>query len=340
VRPIVSRPGDAVFVGDTVEFELTVRNTGNDDALDVTLTDVLPIGFTYVAGSTSVVNGPLSGAKTDARDSDGVDFDTASRTLVVRLGAGADGTKGGSLAIGESQTVRFRATVAAGQGGQILTNQAKVAGRGLHGSPRDEWASDSGDGGLPRSYGRARRYMRARRRVPGDTLLAHAPLRLRDLQRGLRPRAPLSPASTPRGPRATPRGRLVARAASARPSTSRAAPRPRRPRATRSRARAPLASPTTAPRRAAPAPRSRRRCASWPGPRPGSASSALRLKSARACARCAPRRTSARGVRATSARLGPRPAPRPRSRSAGPPARAGSAHRTPIVWAAPAPSAT
>ncbi|MFO0640224.1 MAG: hypothetical protein U0183_13480 [Polyangiaceae bacterium] len=149
VRPIVSRPGDAVFVGDTVEFELTVRNTGNDDALDVTLTDVLPIGFTYVAGSTSVVNGPLSGTKTDARDSDGVDFDSASRTLVVRLGAGADGTKGGSLAIGESQTVRFRATVAAGQGGQVLTNQAKVAGRGLHGSPRDEWASDSGDGGLP-----------------------------------------------------------------------------------------------------------------------------------------------------------------------------------------------
>jgi len=149
VKSLVNRPGGATFVGDQVEFSLTVTNTGNDDALEVVLTDVLPAGFTYVRESAEVLTGPGVGTKTDRKDLDGVDYDDPTRTLVVRLGTGADGTRGGSLVAGASQTLRFRATIAAGQGGQVLTNQATVSARGLHGSPRDTWQSDSGDGGLP-----------------------------------------------------------------------------------------------------------------------------------------------------------------------------------------------
>jgi len=149
VRPIVSRPGGAVFVGDVVEFTVTAKNTGNDPALDVAVTDVLQAGFTFVDGSIEVLSGAGLGPKTDRRDLDTAEYDPATRTLVARLGAGADGTTGGRLEVGESASFRFRATVAAGQGGQVLTNQASVAARGLHGSPRASWLSDSGDGGLP-----------------------------------------------------------------------------------------------------------------------------------------------------------------------------------------------
>lgn len=149
VKSLVNRPGAATFVGDLVEFTLTVTNSGNDSSLEVVLTDVLPAGFTYVRESLEILSGPGAGAKTDRKDLDGVDYDDVTRTLVVRLGTGADGTRGGSLGVGEGQTLRFRATVAAGQGGQVLTNQASVSARGLRGSPRDTWQSDSGNGGLP-----------------------------------------------------------------------------------------------------------------------------------------------------------------------------------------------
>ena len=148
-RPLVNRPGGAVFVGDEIEFTITAKNTGNDAALDVAVTDVIPAGFTYVANSVEVLAGPGLGSKTDRKDLDGVEYDAATRTLVARVGTGADGINGGRLEIGETSSFRFRAAVAAGQGGQILTNQASIAARGFRGSPRTSWLSDSGDGGLP-----------------------------------------------------------------------------------------------------------------------------------------------------------------------------------------------
>ncbi|MEG2433197.1 MAG: hypothetical protein RSB25_16270, partial [Acinetobacter sp.] len=41
----------AVTRGDTVTYELTYKNTGNADATNLTIEDVLPAGVTYVAGS-------------------------------------------------------------------------------------------------------------------------------------------------------------------------------------------------------------------------------------------------------------------------------------------------
>ncbi len=41
----------AVARGDTVTYELTYKNTGNADATNLTIEDVLPAGVTYVAGS-------------------------------------------------------------------------------------------------------------------------------------------------------------------------------------------------------------------------------------------------------------------------------------------------
>lgn len=148
-RPLVARPGGAVFAGDTIEFTLSVTNSGNDDAVGVVLTDVVPAGFTYVPGSTEIVSGPNPGVKTDRKDLDPVDFDDATRTLTAFLGVGADGTRGGTLGVGAETRLRFRATVGVGTGGTILVNQGSVSAAGARGAPRDTWATDSGDGGFP-----------------------------------------------------------------------------------------------------------------------------------------------------------------------------------------------
>lgn len=62
-----------------VEYSLAYQNTGNTTATDVTITDVLPAGLTYVAGSATV-NGTVL---TDASDTDKYNFTGGVVTLVV-----------------------------------------------------------------------------------------------------------------------------------------------------------------------------------------------------------------------------------------------------------------
>ena len=62
-----------------VEYSLAYQNTGNTTATDVTITDVLPAGLTYVAGSATV-NGTVL---TDASDTDKYNFTGNVVTLVV-----------------------------------------------------------------------------------------------------------------------------------------------------------------------------------------------------------------------------------------------------------------
>ena len=62
-----------------VEYSLAYQNTGNTTATDVTITDVLPAGLTYVADSATV-NGT---ALTDASDTDKYNFTGNVVTLVV-----------------------------------------------------------------------------------------------------------------------------------------------------------------------------------------------------------------------------------------------------------------
>ncbi len=45
---------NVLLAGDTVRYTLTVKNAGNDDAVDVVLRDAMPVGTKYVAGSTTL----------------------------------------------------------------------------------------------------------------------------------------------------------------------------------------------------------------------------------------------------------------------------------------------
>jgi uncharacterized repeat protein (TIGR01451 family) len=49
-----------LLAGETLRYTLTVRNIGNDDAVDAVLRDAIPVNTTYVAGSTTLNGSPLA----------------------------------------------------------------------------------------------------------------------------------------------------------------------------------------------------------------------------------------------------------------------------------------
>ncbi len=116
--------------GDELVYTLTAANTGVDGAVQTVITDVLPTGLNYVAGSLEVVSGDNVGLKSDAADTDQAEFDVATRTVRFRIGAGADGSQGGTIAAGAASTVvRFHARISASASGS-LANQAVLACQG------------------------------------------------------------------------------------------------------------------------------------------------------------------------------------------------------------------
>ncbi|GEM_PF-5387864 len=97
--------------GDTLEYMMVSKNIGNDGATALILTDTLPTIGTYVPGSLAIISGANSGTKTDASGDDQAEYYSASKSITVRLGTGANSTTGGTLAIGDSTTLRFRMVI-------------------------------------------------------------------------------------------------------------------------------------------------------------------------------------------------------------------------------------
>ena len=78
-------PGGMVQAGDTVNYTLQVTNSGADDASGVQISQVLPAGTDFVAGTVRV-NGLLTG---------GYNYNSVTRELAVNVGAGASSSNGG-----------------------------------------------------------------------------------------------------------------------------------------------------------------------------------------------------------------------------------------------------
>jgi uncharacterized repeat protein (TIGR01451 family)/MYXO-CTERM domain-containing protein len=146
-KTAVDLDGGALLAGDTVEYSIVVTNNGNDDSIGTVLTDALPAGVTYVPDSIEITAGPNPGVKTDAFSDDQADYDSMSRTVIVRLGQGADASQAGSLLVGASTTVVFRVTVDTGASG-ILSNQAKITAGGMQGAPPSDDPTDGNGSGL------------------------------------------------------------------------------------------------------------------------------------------------------------------------------------------------
>lgn len=98
--------------GDTLRYSVTVSNHGGIAAMTSVATDAVPADLTYTPGSLVITAGQGAGALTDAAGDDAGEYDTGTRQVRVRLGAGADAATGGSIANGTSVTFQFDATVA------------------------------------------------------------------------------------------------------------------------------------------------------------------------------------------------------------------------------------
>lgn len=132
--------GGVLLENDEVEYVLTSKNTGNDSAVGSVWEDVLDPRLELVPGSLTSVEGS-SVAFTDAIGDDRGEYDAATRTLRVRLGAGADATKGGKLVVGAGFEIHFRVKVKAGIG-QKIPNQGSITASGLAGGVEKTWLSD------------------------------------------------------------------------------------------------------------------------------------------------------------------------------------------------------
>ncbi len=123
----LNRNDGTALPGDILEYTIVTGNTGQDGATNMVLTDPIPSNVTYVPNSLQVSAGANSGAKTDAAADDQAEFNSGTNQIVFRLGTGATGASGGTLAPAASTTIKFRVQVVASPSTSIISNQATVA---------------------------------------------------------------------------------------------------------------------------------------------------------------------------------------------------------------------
>ena len=124
-------PSSTQHVGDelTYRLELTLDATG-DSATDVVLTDVIPPEGSYVPGSATIAAGWNSGPMTDAVGDDQVEI--VGSTLTWRVGSGASGVSGGSLApVDGTQVLTFRVLLDNAAVNDVVTDDATATMTGV-----------------------------------------------------------------------------------------------------------------------------------------------------------------------------------------------------------------
>ncbi|MCP5507698.1 MAG: DUF4347 domain-containing protein, partial [Chlamydiales bacterium] len=120
----ITAPGEDVYAGDTLEYEIAITNNGADFGDDVVLSDLIPTNSTYVSGSLEITQNPggSTGAQTDGIGDDFADFDGSQ--AIFYLGAGATFSTGGTLSSGDTAIVHFRVTVDSVSAGTLISNTA------------------------------------------------------------------------------------------------------------------------------------------------------------------------------------------------------------------------
>ncbi|WP_460490231.1 DUF7507 domain-containing protein, partial [Belliella aquatica] len=113
-----------IFEGDEFEYEIVVRNNGENDAVDVVITDDLPNGVSYVGSTFTASNNAIEPATTVNGQQ--------VRWTVANFPAGA------SLTI----RVQVRANALASPTSQTITNVVTVSSGGVEINPDDNTDSD------------------------------------------------------------------------------------------------------------------------------------------------------------------------------------------------------
>lgn len=140
-KTAVDLNGGSLLPGDILEYTIVATNSGTDIATKIVMTDTVPMFTSYVPGSIKVTSGPNAGTKTDILDNDQGEYSSATKTVTVRLGNGANGIDGGTLAPGQSSTVKFQVKIDQGATGTI-SNQAFISASGMLGAPNTSTPTD------------------------------------------------------------------------------------------------------------------------------------------------------------------------------------------------------
>ncbi len=100
---------------EVLTYSLKGSNNGEGNANSIVISDTLPNTVTYVPNSLKVISAPglNPGGLTDAAGDDAAEYivNGAIKTVRFRIGTGATGTAGGSLASNENYDVQFKVTV-------------------------------------------------------------------------------------------------------------------------------------------------------------------------------------------------------------------------------------
>ncbi|MEO1400353.1 MAG: isopeptide-forming domain-containing fimbrial protein [Cyanobacteria bacterium J06635_1] len=156
-KTVTDDNGETTIPGDTLTYEITYENTGNDPANDVVITDLLDPRVNFIPDSLEIVlddSGGGTGAMSDAADSDQAEYDSTTHTVVFRTGNGANGTQGGRVIPAQTVTVRFQvqvdpnltSTVPVNVGNQATIDYTgEMTGEAFSGPTDDPDTSDSDD---------------------------------------------------------------------------------------------------------------------------------------------------------------------------------------------------
>lgn len=99
--------GGSLLGGDTLRYQVSYRNVGNDASTASVIYDNIPPGTSFVPGSLKI-----SGvAKTDAPGDDQAEYDYVNNRVVFRLGTGANGSSGGVVPTGGLGNISFEVAV-------------------------------------------------------------------------------------------------------------------------------------------------------------------------------------------------------------------------------------
>jgi uncharacterized repeat protein (TIGR01451 family) len=128
----LTHPGGPDQLGDTLQYTVSYTNTGSDAAANFVMRDSIPVGTTYLPSSLHISGPGLSSNPTDTLGDDAGEFNATTGEVVFRLGAGGNGTTGGQIRPGATDTASFEVTIDPGDApGQEIVNQAAARFTGL-----------------------------------------------------------------------------------------------------------------------------------------------------------------------------------------------------------------
>ena len=141
VKEVSDVNGGFLMAGDVLRYTIAVSSGqspsdgASESAVNVILTDLVPVNTTFKPGSLVVKYGANVGSKTDAVDADQGEYISGTNTVQFQLGTGAGagtGTPvGGTLAQGQVTEVTFDVIVIAGiPDSTVITNTAVVTAVG------------------------------------------------------------------------------------------------------------------------------------------------------------------------------------------------------------------